>query len=96
MKINCGFFSKGVDKLMEDLLKCASRACYSFALLYEYVGCFALLEGGRCFGCAKSALHWDFLPSGAFFWRFLYILEGAWSLAKKLKPNKYLWKRSKK
>ena len=22
---------------------------YSFALLYEYVGCFALLEDGRCF-----------------------------------------------
>ena len=58
---------------MEDLLKCVSRA-YGFALLYGYVGCFALLEGGRCFGCAKRALCWDFLPSGALFWRCLCIL----------------------
>ncbi len=55
---------------MEDLLKCLRRAC-GFALLYEYVGCFALLEGGRGFGCAKRAFHWNFLPSGVFFWCFL-------------------------
>ena len=98
MKMNCLFLSKGVDKLMEDLLKCVSRAepsraepsraepsraepsraelCYNFALLYEYVGCFALLEGGRCFGRAKRALHWGFLPSGSLFLRFLYIFLG--------------------
>ena len=74
------FLSKGVDKLMEDLLKCVGRAelCYRFALLVEYfiVGCFALLENGRVFGCVKRALHWDFLPSGALFLRFFYILEG--------------------
>ena len=38
------------------------------------------------FGYAKRALCWDFLSSGAFFWRSLCILGG---LLKKLQPNKY-------
>ncbi len=71
MKINCLFLSKGVDKLMEDLLKCVSRAEPSRA---EPSRALALLEGGRGLGCAKRALYWDFLPSGALFWRFLFIL----------------------
>ena len=69
---------------MEDLLKCVSRAepsraelRYSFALLYEYIGCFALLGNGRVFGCAKRALGWDFSPSGALFWRCLCYFRGA-------------------
>ena len=73
------FFKKGVDKLMEDLLKCVSRAklCCSFALLCEYVGCFALLENGFVFGCAKRVLCWDFSPlersfgTSFIFWRGL-------------------------
>ena len=73
------FLSKGVDKLMEDLLKCVSRAepsraepsraepsraelCYRFALLYGYVGCFALLEGGLVLVALKERFIGIFCP----------------------------------
>ena len=46
---------------MEDLLKCVSRA-YGFALLYGYVGCFALLESGLVLVALKERFVGIFCP----------------------------------